>query len=141
MNTYILAVDKSNFRKRIESVAIQFLDSAQDDIHIIHIIEDLPEEIMGQFLDPEMIKNRLKKESDKITGSMSQNLESEGFSVDITIEQGLAGPRICEKAQNLEASGVFIGQQGRSAVRNFLLGSVSDYVVHHAPCPVILVPG
>jgi len=34
---------------------------------------------------------------------------------------------------------IVIGNKGRSAVNRFLLGSVSNKVVHHAPCNVLLV--
>jgi nucleotide-binding universal stress UspA family protein len=33
-----------------------------------------------------------------------------------------------------------VGSRGHGAVGSFLLGSVSNYVVHHASCPVVIVP-
>ncbi len=33
-----------------------------------------------------------------------------------------------------------VGSRGHSAVGSLLLGSVSNYVVHHATCPVVVVP-
>ncbi|HEV3327954.1 MAG TPA: universal stress protein [Acidimicrobiales bacterium] len=33
-----------------------------------------------------------------------------------------------------------VGSRGHGAVGSFLLGSVSNFVVHHASCPVVIVP-
>jgi nucleotide-binding universal stress UspA family protein len=33
-----------------------------------------------------------------------------------------------------------VGSRGHSAMGSFLLGSVSNHVVHHAHCPVVIVP-
>jgi nucleotide-binding universal stress UspA family protein len=33
-----------------------------------------------------------------------------------------------------------VGSRGHSAMKSMLLGSVSNHVVHHAKCPVVIVP-
>lgn len=48
------------------------------------------------------------------------------------------------KALLQEAAGaelLVVGSRGRGAVSEALLGSVSHYCVHHAPCPVVVVRG
>src|SRR5215217_5084632 len=42
-------------------------------------------------------------------------------------------------AEELEAGMVVVGSRGEGGVRRALLGSVSDSVVHHAHCPVLVV--
>lgn len=39
-----------------------------------------------------------------------------------------------------EADLVVVGRRGGSEVKSLLLGSVSNYVVHHAHCPVVVIP-
>ncbi|MCB0970629.1 MAG: universal stress protein, partial [Acidimicrobiales bacterium] len=52
---------------------------------------------------------------------------------------GSAGHAICEYAVERQASAVVLGSHGRGGFKRAVLGSVSDHVVRHAPCPVIVV--
>lgn len=51
---------------------------------------------------------------------------------------GAPGPAICDAAVELGASVIVMGSRGRSGLRRAVLGSVSDHVVRHAPCPVLI---
>ncbi len=51
---------------------------------------------------------------------------------------GDPGPAICTLASQLSASAVVIGSRGRGGLKRAVLGSVSDHVVRHAPCPVLV---
>jgi nucleotide-binding universal stress UspA family protein len=52
---------------------------------------------------------------------------------------GDAGKAICEEARVWGADLIVIGRRGRSGLSEFLLGSASNYVLHHAPCSVLTV--
>jgi len=41
-------------------------------------------------------------------------------------------------AENENATLIVMGTRGLGKVRRTIMGSVSDYVVHHAHCPVIV---
>jgi len=49
------------------------------------------------------------------------------------------GARICAVAADENASVVVIGSHGHRAIVDVLLGSVGNYVLHHSPCPVLVV--
>lgn len=51
---------------------------------------------------------------------------------------GDAGPQLCELAASLPADVVVLGSHGRGGVRRVVMGSVSDHVVRHAGCPVLV---
>jgi nucleotide-binding universal stress UspA family protein len=60
-------------------------------------------------------------------------------SVETEVERGTPGTVLCERAKALNADVVVVGSRGRGAIRRVLLGSVSTYVVHNAPCPVLVI--
>ena len=51
---------------------------------------------------------------------------------------GQPGPAICELASALGAAAIVIGSRGHGGLRRAVLGSVSDHVVRHAPCTVVV---
>lgn len=57
---------------------------------------------------------------------------------DVRLLQGDPGPAICQLATELSAKAIVIGSRGRGRFRRALLGSVSDHVIRHAPCSVIV---
>jgi nucleotide-binding universal stress UspA family protein len=48
------------------------------------------------------------------------------------------GRAICELAGSLPASVIVLGTRGHGGLRRAVLGSTSDHVVRHAPCPVLV---
>ncbi len=65
--------------------------------------------------------------------------ERAGVKVVTRVELGEPVETICEVARTLAVDLVVVGARGHNAAQRFLLGSVSDRVVHHAPCPVMVV--
>lgn len=49
------------------------------------------------------------------------------------------GKAICQQAKTWSADLVMVGSHGRKGLGEMLLGSVSNYVMHHAPCSVLVV--
>ena len=52
---------------------------------------------------------------------------------------GDAATAICDYAAERSAAAIVLGSHGRGGFKRAVLGSVSDHVVRHAPCPVIVV--
>lgn len=51
---------------------------------------------------------------------------------------GPPGEAICDLAASLPAAAVVIGNSGRSGLRRAVMGSTSDHIVRHSPCPVLV---
>lgn len=64
-----------------------------------------------------------------------------GVNVHFLVWEGEPGPAIVEAAVAEGADLVVVGTHGRSRVGRLVLGSVSDHVVRHAPCPILIVRG
>jgi nucleotide-binding universal stress UspA family protein len=52
---------------------------------------------------------------------------------------GDSGPLICEAAKNWSADTIVMGRNQKSMLSEVLLGSTSNYVLHHAPCSVMVI--
>ncbi|MBE9047539.1 universal stress protein [Pleurocapsales cyanobacterium LEGE 10410] len=50
---------------------------------------------------------------------------------------GSPGRNICHLAWSWQADLIVVGNRGHSGVKELFLGSVSNYVLHHAPCSVL----
>ena len=56
-----------------------------------------------------------------------------------TLVEGSPGRALVERAEG--AAMIVVGRHGHHPFLSKLLGSVAEYVVHHSPCPVAVVPG
>lgn len=63
----------------------------------------------------------------------------QGVRVSFLVWEGEPGPSIVEAATSEQVDLVVVGSHGRGAVKRFVLGSVSEYVVRRASCPVLVV--
>jgi nucleotide-binding universal stress UspA family protein len=56
------------------------------------------------------------------------------------IEEGAPADCILAHAESLSADLIVMGSHGLSGIERFVLGSVTEKVLRHAPCPVLTVP-
>ena len=64
-------------------------------------------------------------------------LGAQAEKVQLRTALGLAGRRLVETAQRLNAQLIVLASRGSTSM---LLGTVSQYVLRKAPCPVLVVP-
>jgi nucleotide-binding universal stress UspA family protein len=55
------------------------------------------------------------------------------------VEGGDAGPMLAWVAEQEGSDAIVVGSHGRGRFKRLVLGSVSEHVVRHAPCPVMVV--
>jgi nucleotide-binding universal stress UspA family protein len=71
--------------------------------------------------------------------SWCQKLTDLGIATEFEYKPGDAGQTICTLAETWGADAIVIGRRGRSGLSEMLMGSVSNYVLHHASCAVMVV--
>jgi universal stress protein A len=62
-----------------------------------------------------------------------------GVQVEYLVHGGPPGEVICWVAQERDCDQIVMGTHGRTGLAHLLLGSVAEYVVRHARCPVLTV--
>jgi nucleotide-binding universal stress UspA family protein len=62
-----------------------------------------------------------------------------GIPTEFTQAAGSPGRVICNLARTWEADLIVVGSHGYTGLSEIMLGSVSNYVMHHAPCSVLVV--
>ncbi|HEY9829820.1 MAG TPA: universal stress protein [Stenomitos sp.] len=99
-------------------------------------------DLYGNFhrLHREHLQQELEKAHNWLQ-TYSHQATLKNISSELDCQIGEAGILICEVAQNWEADLIVIGRRGHQGLSEILLGSVSNYVVHHAPCSVLVVQG
>lgn len=79
--------------------------------------------------------------ADDVLDEAMEALSSLPMTVEKQLRRGHAAAEIVHAAEEHPTDLIVLGSHGYSAVTRFLLGSVAERVVRHAPCPVLLVRG
>jgi nucleotide-binding universal stress UspA family protein len=79
---------------------------------------------------------RMEAES-SLRDTVRDVLGEEAARVEVRAVLGLAGRKIVETAHKVNAQLIVLATQGSASL---LLGTVSQYVLRKAPCPVLIVP-
>ena len=103
-------------------------------VAIVRRPENLPDEIVYDSRH----QDQLRLELQELKGSFPED----GPKVEILVQESRhAGHGLVDYAASNRCSLMVVGDKGRSAISRFLIGSVSRFVLHHAPCSVLVVKG
>lgn len=76
--------------------------------------------------------NALLRHYQRLADQQGITAQAEYWAVD-------AGQGICQAALHWRADLIVMGRRGRTGLTEVILGSVSNYVLHHAPCAVLVI--
>lgn len=153
----LVAIDKSEMAEYILQQGIFLAKAANAEIMLLHVLSPLEDPYISPvFTQPDTMYpsassttmatymeewERLKQERIEWLRSLTETAIHAGVKAGFTQNLGDAGRLICEVARNWPADLILVGRRGRTGLSEFLLGSVSNYVLHHAPCSMLIVQG
>lgn len=83
--------------------------------------------------------DQVRERREQIAQALVERGRATGVPVSFLVWEGDPGDMIIQAAQAEHADMILVGSHGRGVVGRFFLGSVSEHVVRHAPCPVLVV--
>ena len=94
----------------------------------------------GVAYSPEADQAMWNVEIESTHAELTQTAEAlHGTTVEKRAEIGDAASTICSVAGEIGADVIILGSHGRTGMSRLFLGSTSEHVVRHAPCPVLVV--
>ena len=87
----------------------------------------------------ERARQEMRETAERLTTGVAEKLEAGGLAVETAVRDG--DPRACivDEAKEWGADLIVVGSHGYTGVKRWLLGSVAQSVVSHAPCSVEVV--
>ncbi len=142
MITHVLiGVDGSPASKHAANYGFALAEQAQAKVTLAFVLESPPVIPVGPLsgyvmTSPPKTEADVARARDEL-GELTK--EHPKVPCETRVELGTAAETLCDLAGKVGADLVVVGARGRGAGARWLLGSVSDRVVHHAPCPVLVV--
>jgi nucleotide-binding universal stress UspA family protein len=105
----------------------------------------LPSTEMYAILNEEAIKNYLNQWQNyeqaglDLLKTLAAEANANGILAEYSLNRGEPGRVICDLARNWNADLIMLAGREREELLGQILGSVSNYVTHHAPCSVLIV--
>lgn len=151
-----VAVDYLASTPEIFTHALNIARASQGELMIFHCVQGdipgMPEMVayagMGAYsgiYSQEMLdyeEHLLQEATEELHAWLAtfvKKAQEEGITADSDYATGTPGQKICQLARSWAADLIVVGRRGRRGLSEMLLGSVSNYVVHHAHCSVLVV--
>ena len=85
--------------------------------------------------------DQVRAEREVVAQRLVRRARELGIPTAFLVWEGQPGEAIVEAAEAEVADLIVLGTHGRTGIDRSLFGSVSDHVIRHAPCPVVVVRG
>jgi len=137
ISTVLLATDLSPASAAATDEAIELAARLDASLLAVSVIDPgqlrMPGGRFGQRVD------QVRAARETVAQELVSRGRRRGVPVSFLIWEGEPGESIVAAAESEGADLIVVGSHGRGTVGRFLIGSVSDHVVRHAPCPVLVV--
>jgi nucleotide-binding universal stress UspA family protein len=143
----LLATDGSREAQLAASTAADIATSTDSELHLLTVAPGNPDPVYHihegglRYETYQQALEAIKGEAQKVLDEQVQEIEGAGGSVkEAHLRVGERRDQaVVHLAEELGAGLIVMGSRGLGGVRRALMGSVSDSVVRHAHCPVMIV--
>jgi len=135
----ILPVDGSPEAKKAAKKAVFLAKHIGCSIVAIYVVETplLARYSSGEDILTPDIRGLLKREGKMVLEEVEKMCKRNGVRVVKKLVEGVADEEIIKVARKRDL--IVMGSKGKTALDRILIGSVSEKVLHHAPCTVMIV--
>jgi nucleotide-binding universal stress UspA family protein len=136
--TILLATDGSRDAELARTTAIDLANSTNSELHLVTVAPGYP----SYDLRNPAVLEQLRRQAEDILNEEAEKVEQEGGKVaqkHLRIAERYRAQQIVQVAKDIGAGLIVVGSRGLGGIRRAVIGSVSDSVVRHAPCPVLVV--
>ncbi|MEA5619777.1 universal stress protein [Cronbergia sp. UHCC 0137] len=154
-NKILVALDRSDMGQEVFEQALGLAKLTSAKLMLLHVLspeeEGSPDSVMLSNVDYsagwseqsfrlyQQTWQEFKNQGLQMLQAFSAQGNTVGVDTEFTQNSGSPGRMICELARGWDADLIIMGRRGRSGLTELLLGSVSNYVLHHAPCSAHIV--
>jgi nucleotide-binding universal stress UspA family protein len=137
----LLTTDGSEDAELATNTAVNLAQETGSELHVIHVLALPLDTHDPSSFEPEVrqqLEARARRSLEEETGT----IKASGGAVEGShLRVGRPDAEIVAMAEEIGAGLIVMGGRGVGGIRRALMGSVSDSVVRHAHCPVMVVRG
>ena len=135
----LVAVDRSPAAEKAVNYALDLAKLTQAQTLIVHAYPKIPD-YLGEPNLSQTIARHLER-AEELVEPIVERFKAQGLDVIPEILEGPPADAILRVASAREVDLIIMGARGLGSVASLLLGSVSQKVIAHANCPVLVVHG
>ena len=140
----VLGVDESKFSEEAVRSLMEQFPSGGTEVHIVHAIEPISAYFSAEYF-PHFVPRVKQVEQDRLkqahilVEAVGERLRKSGFRTSKQILHGDPRSVLLECAEKCKADLIVVGSHGLKGLNRMLMGSISEAVIRHAPCSVLVV--
>ncbi|XP_048732732.1 universal stress protein YxiE-like [Ostrea edulis] len=140
----LIAMDGSEYSEGALKWFVNHLYQKDDDVTVLHVTDHRSSASYGSNwmpVDPTFVHTAFKEEEEKAKITIKKLdaiLMDAGVQGNVVRAHGDPGEQIVKTSEELGVTMIIIACRGLGKIRRTIMGSVSDYVVHHSSIPVVV---
>ena len=131
----LVGTDGSKYSGIAINKAIDFAKAYGGSLVVLSVV-DVPTEFYAEA--PKAVEDMIRK-AREYTSAVKKQAEADGVKAESFVGEAEAWEAVVKLAHDQEVNMVVVGSHGRTGLRRLLMGSVTEKVIGHAPCPVLVV--